>query len=156
MPCCSHIGVAPRRTSQHSSESAHCTHGVVVAPREQGCPCWRTECCRVKASVAQAHLCQAVEVGSGNLPTKGAPLPEPGVVDHDEENIGGASRGCAKSDFPRCRILVRTADFCIKCWLGFGQNVLTDQRNCSGQCNEQPCCQKPYHNGFHFPLHSGS
>src|SRR5215475_8553573 len=103
---------------------------MMIASCERSCPCWRTKCGRMKTCIPQSDFSQPVEIGGWYLTAKCSPLPESGIVNHDVENIRSSIRGFDQRDLSRCRIFISLTDFCIKRWLRFGQNILSEKCCC--------------------------
>lgn len=72
-------------------DDAHVDGVVVTACHEFGAG-WGAERGDVKTGVAQAPCSEAVEGGCGDKPTKGAGLCVSGIVNEDDEDVGGSGR----------------------------------------------------------------
>ena len=103
--------------------------GVVIAACQQRRSRGRTERGGMEAGVAQSRLRQAVEIGRRNLPAKRTPVAEAGIVNHDEQHIGGTRGRLDERDFIRRRILVRLADDALEFGFGPRQDVLREHRS---------------------------
>src|SRR6185503_9927975 len=84
--------------------------GMVVAPGEQ-CRARRGAQRRgMEARIAQTHLRYTVQIWRRDLPSERAPLPEPRVVDQDDEDVRRAGGSFGQRDRPRLRVFVGSAD----------------------------------------------
>src|SRR6266446_2471937 len=102
----------------------------------------------MESSVAQSRLCEAVEVGRGNLPAKSAPLAEAGIVNHDEQHVGCTRGRLDERDFVYRGVLVCPADGPLERGFRPRQDVLRPRRKGAGgygnSSRQNQFCEQPY------------
>ena len=94
----------------HSAEAV----AVVVASREQAGPRGRAQRGGVEVGEPEATLGQAVDRRSGDVGAVAAQLGEAHVVEHDEQDIGGALGRAGHFRPPRCRLPPVVADHALE------------------------------------------